>query len=417
MAFRTFKRNFVDQPRGEVRAFDWPVWLDQRAWSIDELLAVHRKELSELREQGVDLIAGGPPCQGFSFAGRRQERDPRNQLFLKYLEMVQLIQPTAVILENVPGMAVAHGAGRNGARRSRGDSSGSFFDRLAKQLDVLGYDVRGRVIDATEYGVPQRRGRLIVVGLLRNRWGAARDAGIAGLVFEQLEGQCKQHLAELGLKAPVSAYQAIGDLTILGESGRVWDLQPCCDPESPDGFFELAYDARRSRSAYQKLMRKDLGAGTMDSMRLARHRPDVQSRFARIIFECRSGVRMNDRDRARFGLRKHRIYPMHRDEPAPTITTLPDDVLHYRDPRILTVREYARLQSFPDWFVFKGKYTTGGDRRTRECPRYTQVGNAVPPLLGLALGRALDVVLTRLDNTRRSDRSSHIARRLEVAVA
>jgi DNA (cytosine-5)-methyltransferase 1 len=104
---------------------------------------------------------------------------------------------------------------------------------------------------------------------------------------------------------------------------------------------------------------------------------------------------MNDQDRATFKLKKHRIYPMSADEPAPTITTLPDDILHFGDPRILTVREYARLQSFPDWFVFKGKYTTGGDRRTKECPRYTQVGNAVPPLLGLALGKALEFVIKK----------------------
>lgn len=71
------------------------------------------------------------------------------------------------------------------------------------------------------------------------------------------------------------------------------------------------------------------------------------------------------------------------------MTTLPDDMIHYAEPRILTVRETARLQSFPDWFQFKGKYTTGGDRRTKECPRYTHMGNAVPPLLAEAIGRAL----------------------------
>ena len=80
---------------------------------------------------------------------------------------------------------------------------------------------------------------------------------------------------------------------------------------------------------------------------------------------------------------------MHRDKPAPTLTTLPDDVIHYSDPRILTVREYARIQSFPDWFRFLGKYTTGGKSRRHECPRYTQVGNAVPPLLGEAIGSVL----------------------------
>ena len=87
-------------------------------------------------------------------------------------------------------------------------------------------------------------------------------------------------------------------------------------------------------------------------------------------------------------------------EPAPTITTLPDDILHYSEPRILAVRECARLQSFPDWFRFTGKFTTGGDRRTRECPRYTQVGNAVPPYLARALGIALKDLLAEIAEQR-----------------
>src|SRR3546814_15814129 len=86
---------------------------------------------------------------------------------------------------------------------------------------------------------------------------------------------------------------------------------------------------------------------------------------------------MDDNARRSYGLKKHRIYPMSPTDPAPTIMTLPDDVLHYSEPRILTVRESARLQSFPDWFQFRGKFTTGGDRRTRACPPYTQGGNAV----------------------------------------
>ena len=109
---------------------------------------------------------------------------------------------------------------------------------------------------------------------------------------------------------------------------------------------------------------------------------------------------MDDESRKGYGLKKHRIYPMSDISPAPTITTLPDDVLHYSEPRILTVRESARLQSFPDWFQFKGKYTTGGDRRTKECPRYTQVGNAVPPYLARAIGSALGKALSEIDVTR-----------------
>lgn len=394
MAFQTFKANFLDAPRGSVRRFVWPGWLELRAWGIDDVLAQHAKDLRRLGAERVDLIAGGPPCQGFSFAGRRKPDDPRNLLFKRYLEAVRLIRPTAVLIENVPGMAVVHGAAKSPERRPRRDVRGSFFEVLARELHEIGYDVEGRIVDASHFGVPQKRARLIVVGLLRERCRSGHKANAASLVFEELESRRTQFLDELGLVAPVSARDAIGDLTLTRRDGMgCWPLRTCDDPASPKGFFELAYDGRRSKTAYQRLMRSAAPVSEMDSMRLARHSNEVLDRFSQIINTCRQGVRMNDGDRASFKLRKHRIYPMSAQRPAPTVTTLPDDILHYIDPRILTVREYARLQSFPDWFVFKGKYTTGGDRRTRECPRYTQVGNAVPPLLAFAIGKALRSVL------------------------
>lgn len=193
----------------------------------------------------------------------------------------------------------------------------------------------------------------------------------------------------------MSAGDAIGDLSLHARDGRKYLLRTCDDLESPAGFLQLDYDGRRARSAYQRLMHRGVSSADMDSMRLARHSEQVEIRFRQIIRTCRQGVRMNDQDRAWFKLRKHRIHPMSASDPAPTITTLPDDVLHFRDPRILTVRESARLQSFPDWFVFRGKYTTGGDRRTKECPRYTQVGNGVPPLLAFAIASALGYVMRR----------------------
>jgi DNA (cytosine-5)-methyltransferase 1 len=102
---------------------------------------------------------------------------------------------------------------------------------------------------------------------------------------------------------------------------------------------------------------------------------------------------------------------------APTLTTLPDDVLHYSEPRILTVREYARIQSFPDWYQFKGKYTTGGDMRRKDCPRYTQIGNAVPPLLAEAVGHALVTILQELKSAKlHANRSSRQIDREELVV-
>lgn len=392
MAFATFKANLIDMPRNGLRRFEWPEWLPKQACGIDELLDTHKVQLELLTTQEIDLIAGGPPCQGFSFAGRRQADDPRNQLFTKYLEVVKIVRPTAVLLENVPGMAVAHGSsGINGKPPS--DTKESFLERLIHELSTVGYDVEARIVNATDYGVPQKRARLIVVGLLKERFRQPTNTPIAAQVFERLRSHREAFLSSLGLSAPVTASDAIGDLSIFDRNGKIWGLKECKDPVSPRGFLELAYDGRRSRSSYQVLMRRGMGQEPMDSMRLARHSDEVRTRFSEIIRTCRQGVRMNDQDRATFKLKKHRIYPMSADEPAPTITTLPDDILHFSDPRILTVREYARLQSFPDWFVFKGKYTTGGDLRTKECPRYTQVGNAVPPLLGQALGKALEFVI------------------------
>lgn len=378
MAFRTFASNFLSP---ESRApFQWPSWLQQKAWAIDELLSTHKAELLALRGR-VQVIAGGPPCQGFSTAGRRNEADPRNQLFRKYAHMVDAVRPLGLILENVPGMKVPHlgPLGDLGLPAAK-----SYYDKAKAVLESIGYDVLGQVVQADRFGVPQRRPRLIMLGIRRDL-ASFLPSGVAR-AFEILEQQREEHLSFLGLAAPVTVGQAISDLELGGKA-----LQPCIDPDSPRGFSEASYQG--PRTSYQLMMNRGHEGQPMDSMRLARHRADVKDRFEKILREVPRGVRMNEEHRGRFGLLKHRIFPMAVGDPAPTMTTLPDDVLHYSDPRILTVRETARIQSFPDWFSFKGKYTTGGDRRTKECPRYTQVGNAVPPLLALAIGRALAATL------------------------
>lgn len=378
MAFQTFAANFLP-PSPTGRSFQWPAWLEKKAWAIDELLTTHKEELVALRGQ-VQVIAGGPPCQGFSTAGRRNQADPRNQLFREYARMVDAVRPLGLILENVPGMKVPHA--------DADDAAESYYDKARATLEAGGYDVLGRVIQAEQFGVPQRRPRLIVLGIRRDL-ASFLPQGVAR-AFELLEEQRANHLAELGIEVPVSVEHAISDLQTQGGL-----LQPCKDPASPPGFDELSYVA--PRTPFQWLMHRGHEGMPMDSMRIARHGDAVRERFERILREVPRGVRMNEEHRKRFGLLKHRIFPMAATDPAPTITTLPDDVLHYLEPRILTVRETARIQSFPDWFVFRGKYTTGGDRRTKECPRYTQVGNAVPPLLALAIGRALAATIAEAE--------------------
>lgn len=383
MAFSTLSANLIEGRDVPVPQFAWPSWLEEKAWGIDEILERHPLELSKLKGK-VHVLAGGPPCQGFSFAGKRLESDPRNKLFEKYVEMVKAIQPAALVLENVPGMKVAHQA-KSWKDYGFPSKPQSYYDKLVESLDSVGYQVLGRILDSSLFGVPQKRPRLIVIGVRKDL--ARHLHGGASRAFELLEDARIRQLEELGLPEMVSAWDAISDLEI-GHTGT----KPCTDPSSRTGFLELDYAGPRTH--YQTLMHQG-GDGSMDSVRLAKHKPEIRERFMKILQdpECAKGAVMNLAQREKYGLKKHRICLMRASIPAPTITTLPDDVLHYSEPRILTVRESARLQSFPDWFQFRGKFTTGGSQRTKECPRYTQVGNAVPPYLARAIGLAIRSVL------------------------
>jgi DNA (cytosine-5)-methyltransferase 1 len=379
-AFETFRANFI----GEASRcrFQWPAWLEQSAHSIDDVLKAHHGELAKLRNK-VDLIAGGPPCQGFSFAGKRNNSDPRNKMFQRYVSFVELINPKFLVLENVPGMNVAHT--KRGNKTARAGQT--YYDKLHDALGELGYTVGPMILDAANFGVPQRRARLVVIGI-RSDMVKKFPSGCTGL-FDAIDVEGAKQLSELGNGTPVTAQQAISDL-VVGTGKQVAQRTiEYTGSGARRGYVQLKYEGPHD-TAYQRLMSAGVAPDHMDSMRLARHGEDVRARFKKILATSlatnRRGVNLSSDDREIFGMLKHRTVPMSPTQPAPTLTTLPDDILHYSDPRILTVRESARLQSFPDWFTFHGKYTTGGDRRKVECPRYTQVGNAVPPLLARAIG-------------------------------
>lgn len=404
-AFKTFEDNFLSG--STPYRFSWPAWLERRAHSIEEVLRDHETDIRRLRGS-IDVVAGGPPCQGFSFAGRRKQSDPRNRLFEQYVQFVSDVRPKAVVLENVNGMQIAHGAKKRGKGVRPGPKPKSYYQKLVEALDGIGYVAEGWIVNAADFGVPQYRPRLVVVGLQRSL-ERRLDGGISSAIDAIHESGLRQR-NELGFPASVSAKDAISDLEIRGRT-----LDPCLDPCSRRGFSVPRYEGPRTE--YQRWANCGVGNDRMDSTRLARHSEAVLERFEAILRECRKGVSVSDVDRARLGMLKHRTVPMAPDKPAPTVTTLPDDVLHYSEPRILSVRECARLQSFPDWFHFHGKYTTGGERRKKDCPRYTQVGNAVPPLLARAVGLAVQKVLaevTREDvpvrtNTMSKVRSSGVA--------
>lgn len=388
-AFKTFRHNLVDEGdhnRGRPR-FDWSRWLEIGAHEIRSFIRKHRNELRNLRGT-VHLVAGGPPCQGFSFAGKRSGKDPRNELFRFHLEIVDLVRPELVLLENVQGIDTAFGTKEAGRKQRRGRPRKSYASRIKDALREHGYHVQQELVRAADFGVPQLRPRYFTVGIRQDLFAEDLFPG----VFEILRDRRDDFLQERNLptRHPVTVADAISDLETTGK-----ETVACTDPESPPGFREIVHAG--PVSAYQKLMHSGMNGRSPNSMRLVNHREGTILRFKEILRTCRKGVQLSGRDRERFGIKKTAIAPLSPDRPSHTLTTLPDDLLHYAEPRIHTVREHARLQSFPDWFEFRAKYTTGGDRRVRECPRYTQVGNAVPPLLAEAIGAALAEVLRMAD--------------------
>jgi DNA (cytosine-5)-methyltransferase 1 len=291
--------------------------------------------LADIKGKQIHLIAAGPPCQGFSMAGRRDINDPRNMLFKQLVRVVDAIKPPLFVMENVKGILTMDG--------------GRVIASIKRAFEKIGYKVEIKVLNAVDFGVPQSRERVFIIGSLTN--------------FSPLHPVTTT-------KKPVTVKEAIDDLSFL-EAGEATNR------------YELP-----AMSEYQRLMRK--GSDALHNHEAPKHTERVVERFSQL----KPGQTGDDLPR-KFRTKKMVLYRFDGNKPARTVTTLPDDYVHYKLDRILTVREMARLQSFPDTFVFLGPRTTGGDRRRHACPQYTQIGNAVPPLLAKAVG---DHLVMRLKN-------------------
>ena len=356
-AFETLKYNLIDKKKH----FSWPNWLEMRNWDINELLETHEDKLKTLRGS-VDLIVGGPPCQGFSMAGKRKNNDVRNQLMHSYVNFVKLIQPEMLFFENVQGFTVDF---------KINDKIKNYSSILVENLESLGYIVNFQMIKMSDFGVPQNRKRFILF--------ASKNPDDSKKFFRLLiEGKDK-FLASKKIALPVTISKAIGDLN--RKNGEV---------VSPDtkGFMNGIYG--KTNSNYQKLMRKGIRKNNLpDSHRFAKHRESTIDLFTRLMKASEKQLRITPEMKLVEGLKKRGVTPLKANSVCNTLTSIPDDYIHYSEPRIMTVREHARIQSFPDDYCFKGPYTTGGERRKIDVPRYTQVANAVPPLFAEQVGSVI----------------------------
>lgn len=287
----------------------------------------------------VDIIVGGPPCQGFSSANRWQKEsdDPRNKLFFEYLRFVEVIKPEAVMIENVRGLLTR--------------DNGYAKNRIQELLDEMGYNVSMRVLCASEYGVPQDRNRAIIVGIKRRS-----DDDKRTFDFDSLKP-----------KEKVTVKDAIGELYDF-EKVNPEDMRLTEAPSSP----------------YRKYLRRN--DGTVPDHTSVYPAPKVQERIKHVPqggnwqdvpAELWSNNRTNRHSSAYRRLKE--------DEQSCTIDTgnAHSNYFHPLYNRIPSIRESARLQSFPDSFEFTG--TRGS--------KYKQVGNAVPPLLAKAIAEELKKLL------------------------
>ena len=355
-AFSTLKYNLIERKKH----FSWPDWLEMKNWDINELLEVHSRELATLNGS-VDLVVGGPPCQGFSMAGKRKNDDIRNQLMHSYIEFIKLVQPTMLFFENVQGFTIEF--------KDHKDKQ-KYSDVLVSELHKLGYNLDYKIVTMSEYGVPQNRKRFILF---------ASKNGAYEIFFEELFKNKECFLRDRGLKIPITIFQAINDLK--KGHGEV-------DSKDTKAFKNGKYG--RATSTYQKLMRNNIERGALpDSHRFAKHKSETIDLFKRLMTASKKSIRITPSMNLVEGLKKRGVTPLKKNSICNTLTSIPDDYIHYDEPRIMTVREHARIQSFPDDYEFKGPYTTGGERRKTDVPRYTQVANAVPPLFAEQVGLTL----------------------------
>lgn len=415
MAAETFFKNLIRPDAGdETWKQHQQAPLNEQAKTglvVSELSAVLESadSIEFASRGGLDLVAGGPPCQGFSLAGRRNQEDIRNQLPWQFLEFVDRTNPKMVVIENVVGMR----------HKFNSDQGQSTFDDLATALSQAGegYIVQKVQANALHYGAPQHRPRLLLVGL---RLDLARDRDIS--VTEKIWiSDFKDKLDSIPpMLAPIptrnsnevpSVRDALSDLLGLEDSPYVTSMRDSSwGSLSGSGEINtLSNNKQRSHSEATRAKFRTLqflnaigkteliktAAEDFESSQVA----DIESLFTYPAKSPDGFVLARNRDELVNAVqstltRKHSQRVLDLDAPAKTIVTAPDDYVHPLEPRVFTVREMARFQGFPDRFKFFAKETTGGLKRRVEVPQYSQVGNAVSPFLGIAIAKMVKRALS-----------------------
>ncbi|MDE8340159.1 DNA cytosine methyltransferase [Erysipelothrix rhusiopathiae] len=291
-----------------------------------------------MEEHTIDGVIGGPPCQGFSMVGTRNPFDERNQLYLEFVRFVQVIKPKFFILENVKGLLNLE--------------KGFFKKDIIERFGGLGYTVTFKLLKASEFGVPQSRERVFFVGLLDEHFGSEVE-------FE---------FPSADVESFVSTEEALSDLPSLDN----------CEDQYSYKFDPL--------TEFQKKMRGENLNDRIENNDITIH----TDRTKEIINMVPDGGSIKDLPEEYYKVRNYSsaFKRMNSKKPSTTIDCGHRNFFHYKENRVPTVRESARIQSFPDKFVFYGSKTS----------QYTQVGNAVPPFLAKSIAEEIKKYISKQED-------------------
>jgi len=356
-------KHFISSRQSEIKFID-----DVKELTPDTVKSLKSEWLSN-GIKDIDLVAGGPPCWGYSKIGHRRTFDTdkknigTNHLYNHMASVIENVRPKMFLFENVSGLLSSKWT-------KNGESGEIWKDIMNTFQNINGYSIASELIHCYDYGVPQNRPRIIMIGI-RDDMGWRDDGGKPCL--GRLPAKDKE-------KAP-TIYDTLGDLV---------------DPNYKDSLITEKYP-RSAETNIQRVLRTVNGKIMRKGMSLFNHRYSNHSE--RIIKKFKYMIQNNGEipeslKTKKFGQKVLREnWP--NGNPNITITSLPDDYVHFSQPRSLSVRECARLQTFPDDFIFHGPRTTGGRRRagepennfeTRDIPQYTQIGNAIPVLMAKKFG-------------------------------
>ncbi|HLQ30138.1 MAG TPA: DNA cytosine methyltransferase [Ktedonobacteraceae bacterium] len=337
----------------------WPV--DLSNVGPDELL-----ERSQLDLAQVDLIVGGPPCQGFSSAGAKDWADPRNILLRNFVEIVTSLRPTWFIMENVEGLLTAN--------------DGVFIIEAITHFLEAGYWVRAKKVYMEKHGLPQRRKRVIIVGNLEQ----------CNFTFPEPTHYEQPALPTIEQRSQLTVLDAISDLPIPSYVNGVFNSkEPQCDYQRQlrrtDNKPILHHQIKRLNDfAQQRINLLKQGETMKDLPENLQHASFTRRSYRRVM----DGTPTEKRGGAPSGLKR-----LFGHEPSLTITSASStEFIHPTENRPLTLRECARIQSFPDWYEFSGSWNAIA----------TQIGNAIPPMFMKLLATRIQNLATwhRVENPR-----------------